>query len=118
MLIPVRCRNKAAADRDKNDEAWQNYNNMGCPGRNHRACAGWLWRQLDRAGQQGQRSAIEHLPHAVLGKLALAVLESNPAAKSTARADSCHHHDGKLARRNGRECIRGDSGGQRRNLTL
>lgn len=118
MLIPVRCRNDEAADLGKNDETWQNDNNMGSPGCNNRAGAGWLWRQLDRTGQQGQRPAVGNLPRAILGKLVLAVLESNAAARSTALADSCRHHDGQLARRNGRECIRGDTGGQRRNLTL
>lgn len=80
MLIPVRCRNEAAADRGKNDEARQNYNNMGCPGHINPACAGWLWRQLDRAGQHGQRSTDGHLPHAVLRKLVLALFESNAPA--------------------------------------
>ena len=84
MLIPVRDRAEAAADRGKNDAARQNYNNTGGADRHHRACAGRLWRQLDGVEQQGQRPTACDLRDTAGGKLALSTIEPVAAVEPTA----------------------------------
>ena len=113
MLIPVRDRAEAAADRGKNDAARQNYNNTGGADRHHRACAGRLWRQLDRAGQQGQRPTAGDFHDAAGGKHTAfepATAFEPPAIESAtikptallALSITARHYDHIAAERNGR----------------
>jgi hypothetical protein len=97
MLIPVRDRAEAAADRGKNDAARQNYNNSGGADRHHRACAGRLWRQLDGAGQPGQRPPAGGFHDPAGGKHAAI----EPAAL-LAHSIATRHYDYISAERNGR----------------
>lgn len=105
MLIPVRHRNEAAAERGKNNAVWRNYNNSGGVGRHNRACPGGLWRQLDSAQQQGQRPALRDLSRAILGKRAHAAIDSTaiePLSALFTLSVSAFSFDDGAAERHGR----------------
>jgi hypothetical protein len=68
MLIPIRHRTEAAVDRGKNDEEWENYNNVGVAACTDRTDGGRLRRQLDLAGARASlryNAALESVASAI-----------------------------------------------------